>query len=227
MDIQPSVFNEGDIVLHLKGDDIENAFLGTFVRPMFKSPGMAYVQPKKKKADWFQARFENLYPHNPSDHKNQTIARALKFDLFEPSDRKLTSRDFDRKLTSRGFFPSIAEPEGLRILTTVALTHPRMPRMWITASPEAVDEAITFVSRAMRVHSDDVVRYVHPVTTSSHGAKYDIVVPNCKELAGLDARLGLFFNPLGKSCKPWLEIQIATKGLAGHLLEHGMIPAVD
>ena len=145
--------------------------------------------------------------------KNRQQAIALGFDLFDNYEG-----------TSRGFDPETADPEGLAIL----VKHVKQSgRIRITSGTTGAEKTIHDVAAVMGLLYEAARPYVKIYTEKSHDAKYDVIVQNAAELAGLNEKLGLFFNTQGKSCRSYLDIQIGSRLLAEYIMRQGFEPEVE
>ena len=128
----------------------------------------------------------------------------VKFDLNREPDALKTLTD-------------LALAEGTLIVWTSPTTHTCTVAHVASACNLSFEEAEVLVNRGSERVEEGGNR------TVDGGSKFDLLLPNVPELAGLNVKLGLYFNPGGNYANPEV-VKIGNTKLTDHLMRLGMRP---
>lgn len=95
-------------------------------------------------------------------------------------------------------------------------------RLRITSSE--ANKTAKELSELLGISTGQAEAFIEPCSETTHGAKFDIVVTDSKELASAPDDLQLYFNSEGHSCRSPLEVQIGCREFAEHLMKSGLVP---
>ena len=109
--------------------------------------------------------------------------------------------------------------EAMDTWTPYFLAHSRL-RITSSEPQRTAEQCSVFLG----VSPGEAEKYIEPCSEDSNGAKFDIVVTDCLELANAPNELHLFFNSEGHSCRSALEMQIGCREFAEHLMAAGLVP---
>jgi hypothetical protein len=159
------------------------------------------------------------------------IAYSVKFAKLKTKKEPRVSRGVKRsQLEAAGTLPNYDYSEQYKGLTYPTedamdkwtpyfLAHSRL-RITSSEPQKTAEESSAFLGISPR----ETEKYIEPCTEATHGAKFDIVVTDCLELANAPNDLRLFFNSEGHSCQSALEVQIGCREFAEHLMKNGLFP---